>query len=168
MILTLFRKIGFAFRVGLNGFLFNLGAALALGLAGWLHAVIFEQQMEKPMEIFSVRLFASLMLTILIDIVLVPWTVLLSLVFYGRRLHYWVSWLLMMVASVLAVLLMVYISYQIPSFESEYTIPPPSLAEKVYLVLMGLLWLFLVVSLFAAAFFTSHNRFTSGVRHSGQ
>lgn len=168
MMLTLFRKIGFAFRVGLKGFLFNLGAALVLGLAGWLHAVVFEQQVEMPIEILSVRLFASLMLTILIDIVLIPWTVLLSLVFYGRRLHYWVSWLLMMVASVLSLLLMVYISYQLPSFESEYTIPPPSLAEKAYLLFMGLIWLFLVVSLFAAAFFTSHNRFTPEVRHSGQ
>lgn len=164
MISALLRRFGLAFWVGLKGALFSASAILAFGLSGLGHAILFEQPLEAPLEmIFLGQALAGLIMTVTVDIFLIPWTILLSLALYGRHLKYWTSWLLTMSASVPPLLFMVYLSSFANTAAQEITLRPISWVEKAYILFTFASWFVPLTSSFAWAFFRSHRKFMGSV-----
>lgn len=160
----LLRRFGFAFWVGLKGALFSASAILTLGLSGLGHAILFEQPLDVPLEmIFLGQALAGLIMTITVDIFLIPWTILLNLALYGRYLKYWTSWLLMMIASVPPLLFIVYLSSFANTAAQEMTFRSISWVEKAYILFTFASWLVPLTSSFAWAFFRSHRKFMGSV-----
>lgn len=166
MIWRLLRRFGFAFWVGIKGTLFSASAILVFGLTAWVHNLLFKRPLEAPLEtIFVAQLLGGLIITTSVDIVLMPWTVLLSLVFYGCSLKYWVSWLLMGIGSVPPILFMVYLSSFANTAGQETISRPISWAEGVYILFTFASWLFFLTSSFALALFTSQRKLMRPTSH---
>lgn len=166
MIWRLLRRFGFAFWVGVKGTLSSASAILAFGLTAWVHNLLFERPLEAPLEIiFVAQLFGGLIITISVDIVLMPWTVLLSLASYGRCLKYWVSWLLMGIGSAPPILFMVYLSSFANTAGQETISRPISWVERVYILFIFASWLFFLTSSFAWALFSSHRKLMCPASH---
>lgn len=166
MISRLLRRFGFAFWVGLKGALFSASAILTLGLSGSGHAILFEQPLDAPLEmIFLGQALAGLIMTVTVDIFLIPWTILLSLALYGRYLKYWTSWLLMMIASVPPLLFIVYLSSFANTAGEETIFRPISWMERAYILFTFASWLFFLTSSFAWALFSSHRKLMRPASH---
>ena len=123
---------------GQQGYSDRLLVACVLGLIGWLEGVVFGDIYSPPIEILLlIRVVGSFMAVMLLDLPLTIWTFVLSLIFYRRKLGFWISFLLeFMVAAPIAM----FGFYIARSLAMEPT-PPPSLANKILIYLMILLWL---------------------------
>jgi hypothetical protein len=138
LFISIAERIVCAFSNTLKGFLFSLIVACVLGLIGWLEGVVFGDPYSPPMEILLViRLAGSFIETIVLALPLALWTFILRLIFYRHKFTFLISFLLELVVAVPVATFGLYIGYSL----AMEPIFPASLANKILIYLMILVWL---------------------------
>lgn len=147
------RRITFALSVALLGLVFSIGAAIVLGIAGWIHGVFFEQvyPLQLSGELFLNRMLSSLGITIYFDLPLVFWSTLLGAIIYKHRISFRLSFLLMLLVVAQTLAFRTNIGSYLASLINPGDVNPPSFWEILLILFMGMLWLGCETASFALA-----------------
>jgi hypothetical protein len=138
LFVSIAERIVCAFSNTLKGFLFSLIVACVLGLIDWLEGVVFGDPYSTPMQILLViRLVGSFIATMMLALPLALWTFILRLIFYRHKFTFLISFLLELVVAVPIATFGLYIGYSL----AMEPIFPASLANKILIYLMILVWL---------------------------
>lgn len=151
-VIEVVKKLAFALSTALLGILFSSGAAIVLGIAGWIHGLLFPDVYSLPPgELFLVRMFSGFLATLFLDLPLVFWSILLSIVIYKRKISFGVSFLLMLIVSAPTLAFFIDIGIYFARLDREIFTPHPSFVETVTILFMGMLWLGCETASFALA-----------------
>jgi hypothetical protein len=138
LFVSIAERIMCAFSSTLLGLLFSLIVACVLGLIDWLEGVVFGDPYSTPMQILLViRLVGSFIATMMLALPLALWTFILRLIFYRHKFTFLISFLLELVVAVPIATFGLYIGYSL----AMEPIFPASLANKILIYLMILVWL---------------------------